>query len=356
MTQEMNAALLRTMCRSPNLRSEPMDALTFLQNPAKTAVQPVYVLAGDEAFLKRHALAALRQLLLGGGDDSFGWTALPGDKAAWPAVQGELMTLPFLGQRRVVVVDAADPFVTAHREKLEKYVGAPAATGVLVLDVKTWPATTRLARMVPDPGTLVCKAPATQRLPAWSQQWCKATYGKSLSGVAAKLLVEFVGADMSLLDQELNKLAVYAGDAAQIETRDVDRLVGNNCAENIWKIFDLIGTGQTAAALTVLDRLLAQGEDPLRLLGAFSMKLRGLAQIHRLTTIGLPLPQAMDQAGIPAYPVARQSAEQQLRHLGGRRLNHVYDWLLETNQGMKGSSQLPPRTLMERLVVRLASE
>jgi DNA polymerase-3 subunit delta len=314
----------------------------------------VYVLTGDEAFLKRHVLAALRKSLLGDEYSAFGWSAFSGEKASWAAVHGDLATLPFLGPRRVAVVDAADPFVTAHREKLEKYVGAPSATGVLILDVKSWPSTTRLAKMVPDKATLACKAPAPQRLPAWCQQWCQATHGKTLAAGAAKLLVDLVGADMGLLDQELSKLAAYAGDAKQIDTGDVDRLVGNNREENVWKIFDLIGAGQTAAALSHLDRLLTQGDEPLRLLGAIASKLRSYAQVYRLTTIGRSLTQAMDEAGVPSYPIARQSTEQQMRHLGGRRLNRVYDWLLQVNLGMKGGSQLPPRTLMERLVIQLS--
>ena len=330
-----------------------MDGLTFLQNPEKCEPQPVYVLAGDEPFLKRHVLGALRTLLLGAGDDSFGWSVFGGDKASWPAVHGELATLPFLGARRVVAVDAADPFVTAARDKLEKYVGAPAATGVLILDVKLWPANTRLAKMVSDKGTIVCKAPPAARLPGWCQTWCKTQHGKTLSGEAAKLLVDLVGADMGLLDQELSKLAVYAGAAKQIDAGDVDKLVGNSRYADVWMIFDLIGAGASAAALTLLDRLLTQGEEPLRLLGSFQQQLpRGMAQAYRLTLIGKSLSEAMDGAGV--VPFARRSAEQGMRHLGGRRLNRVYDWLIETNQGMKGGSQLPPRTQMERLVIQLA--
>ena len=333
-----------------------MDGLTYLQNPAKTPPQPVYVLVGDEPFLKRHILTVLRHRLLGAEDNPFGWSAFTGDKATWAAVHGDLATLPFLGSCRVVAVDAADPFVTGARDKLETYFAAPAATGVLILDVKSWPATTRLAKMLPETATLVCKSLTMQRLPAWCLQWCKSQHNKTLSAGAAKLLVDLVGADMGLLDQELNKLAVYAGEAKQIDTGDVDKLVGNNREEDVWRIFDLIGAGEMAEALKVLDRLLTQGEDPLRLLGAFSMKLRGMAQTYRLTTIGQSLSQAMDAAGMPAYPSIRQSAERQMRHLGGRRLNRIYDWLLETNQGMKGGSQLPPRTLMERLVIQLASK
>jgi DNA polymerase-3 subunit delta len=166
------------------------------------------------------------------------------------------------------------------------------------------------------------------------------------------MLVDLVGTEMGLLDQELAKLATYAGSNSRIDEADVDQLVGQSRAENTWKIFDLIGAGQIGAALTMLDRLLDQGEEPLRLLGAFSMQLRRLAQAARLYSQSTSLPDALEQAGVP--PFGRRSAEQQVRHLGRRRLDMIFDWLLETDLGLKGSSQLPPRTLLERLVVQLA--
>lgn len=331
-----------------------MDSLTFLEYGAKSKLHPVYVLHGDEPFLKRHALLALRNLVLGPDDGGFALSTFPADKATFAAIRTELETLPFLSPRRLVVVENADPFVTRERAKLEKYVAEPAATGVLVLDVQTWTSTTRLAKLIPDGATIVCKAPAMQQLPEWCVFWCKTQHDKQLTAPAARLLVDLIGAEMGLLDQELAKLAIYAGGNSRIELGDVDHLVGSSRTENTWKIFDLIGAGKVGEALTLLDRLLGQGEDPIRLLGAFSMQLRRLVQAARLSIQGMALATALDRAGVPAFPAARRGAEQQLRHLGRRRLNLIYDWLLETDLGLKGSSQLPPRTLLERLVVRLA--
>ena len=123
--------------------------------------------------------------------------------------------------------------------------------------------------------------------------------------------------------------------------------------ENLWKIFDAIGEGQGGAALAILGRLFEQGEDPIRILAAFSLQLRRLAQAYRRNRQGQPLPMALNEVGVP--PFATRGAEQQLRHLGKRRAERLYDWLLETDLGLKGSSALPPRTLLERLVVRLAA-
>jgi DNA polymerase-3 subunit delta len=328
-----------------------MDSLTFLERAPKGEPRPIYVLHGDEDFLKRQVTAALRERNLGADADAMGLSTYEGDKAEFSTIRSELETLPFLSPRRLIIIEKADPFVTKHRAALEKYVANPSATGVLVLDVTSWPATTKLAKALAGDATITCKAPSAHKLPDWCIQRA-AAHGKQLTAQAARVLVDLVGPEMGLLDQELAKLAIYVGDAKRIDPDDVDKLVGHSRGENMWKIFDAIAAANPAEALTILDRLLDQGEEPLRILGAFSMQLRRLAQAYRLTQQGSPLLPALEQAGVPPFGI--KNAEQQLKHLGRRRAEKLYDWLLETDLGLKGSSQLPPRTLMERFIVQLA--
>lgn len=328
-----------------------MDSLAFLDRARKGKSQPVYVLTGDEDFLKRQVVQSLRPWILGEGED-FGYSTHSGEKAAWSAINDELHTLPFLGGHRLVVVEGADPFVTKYRGSLEKYVAAPSSTGVLVLVVNAWPATTRLAKSIDTNGTLVCKAPAVSRLPEWCARWCLSQHGKQLSAPAAQLLVELIGPEMGLLAQELAKLATYIGDAGRIDVPDVDKLVGNSRTQEVWTIFDAISAGKVGEALSVLDRLFDQGEPPQKTLGALSSQIRLLARAGRLITQGKPVATAMAELGITNEWRA-QKVEAQMRHLGRRRLARLYDWLLEMDLGMKGGSQLPERVLFERLIVRL---
>jgi len=297
-------------------------------------------------------LAALRERVLGGEPDAFGLSSHEGDKADFAAIRGELETLPFLSPRRLVVVDKADPFVTRHRAALEKYVSNPASTGILVLDVASWPANTKLAKALAGDATISCKVLPVRRLPEWCVQRAQSARGKQLVSSAANLLVDLVGADMGQLEQELAKLAVYVGAGKRIDAEDVDKLVGHSRTENVWIIFDAIANGRVGEALAILDRLVEQGEAPLGLLGAFGSQLRPLARAYRLNERGMPLAAALEQAGVP--PFRLRSAEQQLRHLGRRRAERLFDWLLEADLGMKGSSQLPERTQLERLVLQLA--
>src|SRR5439155_22995490 len=73
-----------------------MDALAFIDAAPKAKPQPVYVLAGDEAFLKRQVRAALDGLLLENADPAFAVASYPGDLAVWSTVRTDLDTLPFL--------------------------------------------------------------------------------------------------------------------------------------------------------------------------------------------------------------------------------------------------------------------
>ncbi len=328
-----------------------MDSLTFLDKGLKGEPLPIYVLAGDQDFLKRQVRALLKSSILGENDDPFALTTFPGEKTAFAEVIDAVSTRPFLSPRRLVVVQDADPFVTAARDKLERYVSKPSTAGVLILEVKTWTSTTRLAKALVA-NTIQCKAPSKAKLPDWCVNWALARFGKQLVAAAARSLVDLVGEDMGQLDTELNKLTLYVGDRARITAEDVDRLVSNSREENVWQIFDRIAEGDAAGALRLLDGLLAQGEEFFKLLGAMAASLRKLAQAGRLSMQGATLAEAMERANVP--PFVRRGAEAQMRHLGRQRLARLYDWLMEANMLARTTDGPPKELILERLIVRLA--
>ena len=330
-----------------------MDALAFLGRP-NPSLERLYVLHGDEAFLKRQVTRAIRDLAVGpDGDESAVSTF--GEKVLFSTVWDELESLPFYSPKRMVVVENADPFVTAHRALLEKKIEGKQlpASGLLVLDVKTWPANTRLAKMVAGASSIVCKTPPTKALAAWSADWAQRQHQKQLPTNAGQLLVELVGDDLGLLDQELLKLAIYVGDRVRITVEDVDLLVGNNRTQNVWRLLDLVGEGNGAEALRVLQRSLEQGEEPFRLVGLLASQLRKLALASRLI-LGekMSMGAALAQAGVP--PFATRGAEQQLKHLGRRRLLRLFESILELQLDLRGNSPLRAETILERFLLRLA--
>jgi len=331
-----------------------VDALPFIA-AAKAKRHPIYALSGDEDFLKRLARERIIATALGGEDAEFAVTVYSGDKLEFSTVRNNLDTLPFLAPCRIVVVENADPFVTDHRPALEHYAAKPNAAGVLVLELKTFPETTKLAKALPDAAKVSCKSLPAYKLPAWCVEWARSHHNKKLAVDVAEALVELVGASMGLLDQELGKLASAIGDKPGIGIEDVQRFVGRSKSADVFRILDAIGEGQPGEALSILEELFAEGEDPMAVLGPLTAQLRKLAAVGRLHLgDGLLLGPAMDAAKVPAWPRARESCERQLRHLGRRRLEKLTEWLTDINLGLKGGNPLPERVQVERLVVLLA--
>jgi DNA polymerase-3 subunit delta len=330
-----------------------MDALTFLA-AAKPKRQPVYALFGDEDFLKRLARDRIIATSLGDADPEFALSVYAGDKLDFSTIRNELDTMPFLAPCRVVLVENADPFITEHRQTLEQYVGKPSSVGVLILEAKTFPETTKLAKALPDAAKISCKAPPPYKLPGWCVEWAKTRHNKKLAADASEMLVELVGTGMGMLDQELGKLASAVGAKPGIAAEDVAKLVGRSKAADVFRIMDAVGEGKPGEALSILEDLFAEGEDPMAILGPLTAQLRKLAAVGRFINDGLPLGEAMNSAKVPNFEKARVSCEKQVRYLGLRRLEKLTEWLTEINIGLKGGNPLPERVQVERLIVLLA--
>jgi DNA polymerase-3 subunit delta len=163
------------------------------------------------------------------------------------------------------------------------------------------------------------------------------------------------------LDQELAKLASYAGERAIITAEMVEELVGGWRTKTIWNLLDAALDGNSADALLQLDRLIHAGEAPIALMGQLSSTLRRFAVATRIVQEAqrqrqrMGLRDALQQAGMRPFVLAK--SETQLRRLGRIRAGKLLDWLLETDLALKGESSRGPRAriALEQLIVRLAA-
>jgi DNA polymerase-3 subunit delta len=329
-----------------------VHASKFLKPGDKTAVPSVVAVAGDQRFLKVACLRDLARRVLG-EDDEFGPSRFPGESAELKSVLDELATVSMWGGRRLAVVEDADPFVTNHRAALERYIAKPSKGGVLVLDVKSWPKTTKLAKAVAATGLeLDCSELKGAELQRWLADTARDEYGKSLDRDAASLLAELAGPDLGLLDRELAKLSDYAGDRAEITAADVTALVGGWKAETTFKMLEHVRAGDLGAALVELDHLLRAGEAPQRILGGVLFVYRKLAAATETARRGTPLPAAVRAAGV--FPKDQADSVEYLKRIGSKSAGRFFEHLVEADAALRGYGRLPERIVLERLLIRLS--
>ncbi len=335
---------------------------------------PLAVLYGSESFLKQLAVKAIRTSLT---DDEEPLESSFASDAIWRDVRDELATVSLFGggKPRLVVVTDADKFVTANRPALEAYAQKPAKTGMLVLQVEQFPRTTKLYKAVhAKHGAIDCGAPeksAGRRkvedrtaIVDWLCSWSEKQHQAKLQKKAAALLMDLRGVEFGLLDQEIAKLALFAGVGGSITPALVEEVTGGWKGKTIWELLDFALDGNVGEAMRQLDRLLLAGEAPVALFGQISWSLRRFAAATHLYERSLrqgnrmPLQQALSQAGFRDWPQGQLArAEEQLKRLGRRRGANLYRWLLELDLSLKGSHSAPSRArlALEYLFLRIAA-
>ncbi len=264
----------------------------------KTTIKPIYVIAGKDAFLVKNECERILDGIIGLEERTTGLLRVEGRDIPITNVLDELRTLPFLGERRVAVIEnadktilkktadeengeesepkEADEVVSANRAILERYFEKPSASGVLILTVSSWPSNTRLAKKLSQNGQLIEIGELNSKsLVSYIQNYAREQHNKELSYNAAQMLVEFIGEETGMLCSEIDKLAAFASSAKMITEKDIAAVCGHNRIFGTFEIIDLMTAGQTGQALLKL-RSMFQSDKTAEytIVGAFAWHFR----------------------------------------------------------------------------------
>jgi len=266
----------------------------------KSDTKSICVIAGKDEFLVANQCEALVGELLTNEQRPMCLYQPKADEAAVADVLDELRTLPFLADRRVVLIKDADKFVSANREILEKYFDKPSPTGVLILAVASWPGNTKLAKKLPKVGRLIKVTNIARRsLPKYVADYARREHSKSFAAGAAQLLVELVGDEPGRLCSEADKLAMYISEKKSITIKDVEALTGHNRMFNAFAVIDAVTDGNVATAVERLRNMFASDRQAeYKVVGAFAYHFRRMFKAKALLDKGTNRNQVAGQLGL----------------------------------------------------------
>ncbi|MCP4195082.1 MAG: DNA polymerase III subunit delta [Planctomycetaceae bacterium] len=350
--------------------SEAIHAFDLLQQGQVDELPGVVAIAGDERFLKCQVF----ELLMPPDADV---SDFAGDSCEWRDIRDELRSgsLFGTGMRRVLVSDA-DSFVSQHRSALEDYVANPSRSAVLMLDLGALPSNTKLYKaIVAKQGVINCRLPETKggrsksvdtvRLKKWVTRWAASKHHIKLNDQATEELVDLIGWELGLLNQEMAKLALFVEKNGKVDVALVDQVVGGWRTQTTWDMLDAAAMGNAAQALEQLDHLLQSGDAPQALFGSIAWSLRRFAAATRIyqrmerTSGRGNLAAALEQAGFRKWPKeAIPKAMEQLKQISRARATQLYRWLLDADLSLKGSHSSPQRArfALEKLIFQLARQ
>jgi DNA polymerase-3 subunit delta len=214
-------------------------------------LKPVYALVGSDPFLQLQKLREIASLLPADAQR----IDYDGETVQLAEVLDELQSFAmFGGGTKLVTVREADALITRYREQLEDYVNKPSSSATLVLRLSSLPSTQRIAKAIAKVGAIESCAPPKD-LTRWAIDHAKHAHKITLMPDAAKVLVDYVGADLGRLDTELAKLAIQC-DAGKISLDTVCANVAFTREREMWDLTNALAAGNVGEALSRWRQLL----------------------------------------------------------------------------------------------------
>ncbi len=341
----------------------------FLEQDSTQIDGGVCALFGGERFLKQLAANAISD-----DGNEYSLTRLDGPTAQYSEVMDELATQSLFGGGgpKIVLIDDADSFVKQHRDRLESVVEAK-HRNLLVMLVDSWAANTRLYKSIDKHGFQIrCDAPVqgrskkpdVKRISAWLVDRAEKTHDFKLPVNGASLLIDLVDCEFGRMDQELQKLALYADKNKKVTMDQVAKVVGGWRTQTMWEAIAAACDGDAGEAVRLLDQLLKTGEHPLALFGQLSWSLRRYSTATEIVLRQVrqgkrpDLSSAVSSAGFKPWGGEVDLAQDRLKQLGRGRAAQILDWLNETDAALKRThtSEHRGRLALEKLLIKMSSE
>jgi DNA polymerase-3 subunit delta len=302
-------------------------------------MRPLYLIAGTDGA----KIDATRARLRARAEREAGSDALevfePGEGRGMPdheALLAAIPTMSLLESRRYLLADGVERWRDHQLEAVAAAVAElpPDLTLVLIARAK---APAKLAKAVKAAQGEVheFEAPKAREMPrtlvAEAQR-----LGFRLDPAAARLLVDRMGANPVRLQNELERLFLWAGEGGEVALVDLEAMVADTSEAAVWSLSDALIEGDPPAALRIGERLIDQGENVTGLIYGLASRLRQACAAAAQLQEGISPKQV--ESSLKMHPYAAKQLVGRLRGTSVRDLRAAAEALAELELWCRGAA------------------
>ena len=270
----------------------------------------LYLLHGEETYLRDYYLGRLRERLLAGGMGTFNLHELSARDMSPRALEEAVDCLPMMGERTLVLVTDYDLFKAGEKER-EEYVRIfsqlPDYVCVVFLyDLVDYKgdARTKLAAALKQYGTVVNFARQDQGdLVDWVRRRFRAL-GKDIDSRMALDFLFLCGDLMTNLIGEIEKVGAYAK-GKHITWADVEAVATPQLDAVVFRMTYAVGERNFDRAMSVLGELYQMQEPPIKIMWSLGRQMRQLYSARLCLERGRGAGQLAQLWGLKPYPAEK---------------------------------------------------
>ncbi|WP_339704935.1 DNA polymerase III subunit delta [uncultured Kriegella sp.] len=216
--------------------------------------KPVYFLCGEEAFYVDEITKHIEKEVLTEEERGFNQVVLYGKDVSIDDIIGNAKRYPMMAEKQVVIVKEAQ-HLSRTIENLTVYCDNPQPTTVLVIcyKYKKLDKRKKLHKSINKVGVVFeGKKLYDNQVADWIRKNLKSK-GFTISHKATVLLVEFLGTDLSKIDNELKKLQFVLPKASEITAEDIEQHIGISKDYNNFELKKAIGERDVLKATKIIN-------------------------------------------------------------------------------------------------------
>lgn len=219
------------------------EVKALVEDLKKGQIKPIYFLMGEEAYYIDKISDFIEDNLLDEAEKGFNQMVLYGRDVTIDDIVSNAKRYPMMAERQVVIVKEAQD-LSRTIEKLASYAENPQPTTVLVVNYKYKKIDKRKAlyKAINKNGSVVFESKKLydNQVPDWIRRVLKGP-GYDISPKAAQMLVEFLGTDLSKVNNELDKLKIVLPKGTQITPEHIEENIGISKDFNNFELRKAVG-------------------------------------------------------------------------------------------------------------------
>ena len=262
-------------------------------------LKQMYLLYGEEAYLRRQYRDKLKAALVN-GDDSMNYNYFEGKGIEVSEIIDLAETLPFLADKRVIIIENSG-FCKHGGEQLAEYLKAPCDTTFFVMVEAEIDKRSKLFKAITAKGRAIeFKAQDEGILKRWILGTLKKE-NKKITERDLSLFLEKTGSDMENISKELEKVICYCMDKEVITGADIEEICVRQVNNQIFDMIDAIAGKRQKEAMELYYDLLTLKEPPMRILFLLARQFNLLLQVKELKQKGYPAKVIGENVGLPGF-------------------------------------------------------
>lgn len=263
-------------------KSKAPSILEAIGEIKKRKFKPVYYFFGEDSYNLSFALHTLEEAFKPLLSSDFDKEAIYSEDKSINDILGLAATFPFGSEKKLIIVREAEKI--RDRKPLKDYADLPAEFTVLaffhngsITSISTQPFKT----LSENNFLFEAKELKGKNLIDWLINLAEEKE-KNLSEENAQVLVDIVGENRSMLEDQLEKICVFLNKGKEISIESIQQVSSELKQFNIFDLQNAIGLKDKSKSITVAYNLLDNGVEPTYIIAMLTRYFTGLAKIPEL--------------------------------------------------------------------------